>query len=159
MSKLILLIALLLSTSFCVIAQSTDAPIVPPPGLHFEYEDECGNPDRESSTWASIEGTVIKIEDGDTIVVLTKFDKRKRVDLAAVDASVSSAAARRMLTELVLNREVQVLVSSSNIDCTKTSGVVQTPAVDVNRELIKAGVARYKKPKFLQYVRLYSLRV
>lgn len=148
MKKLLLSIALLLSCNLWAEAQSNDVQKIGPRlSASFEYEDECGSPSVESSLWMSIEGTVIKVLDGNSIVVLTKDNKRRQVDLVALDTSVSADAARRRLTELVLNQQVEVLVSTSNIDSKKVSGVVHVPGADVNRELIKAGLARYKKPK------------
>ncbi|HVG32215.1 MAG TPA: thermonuclease family protein [Pyrinomonadaceae bacterium] len=147
MNKLILSIVFLLLCYPAVMAQpadvqKTDAPI----SLRFEYEDKCGSPLVESMIWSLVEGTVIKVVDGDTILMLTKENKRRRIDLAAVDASAADDAARRMLNELVLNRAVNVLVNPSNVKSKKVSGVVKTVGADVNRALIQAGAARYKEP-------------
>lgn len=88
MKEIILSIALLLSFSLRIEGQSIDAqkPSIPGP-LSFEHENECGSPVVESMLWASVEGKVIRAVDGDTIIVLTKDNKRKRVNLVAVDAS------------------------------------------------------------------------
>jgi endonuclease YncB( thermonuclease family) len=93
------------------------------------------------------EGTVLKVVDGDSIIIILKDGRRKRVDLAGVDASIAQRKARSFLSELVLNRSVNVLVNPSAESESTVAGVVHTQVKDVNRELLKAGVARYKKPK------------
>ena len=147
MNKLILSIALLFPYNIWVAAQSSEPQGPPAPKPRFEHEDKCGNPEVESMMWTLIKGTVIKIIDGDTINVLTKDNERKHVDLVAVDASVAGHSAQRMLTELVLNRQVEVEFNPSNIKYKKVTGVVNVAGADVNRELIKAGAARYKEPE------------
>jgi endonuclease YncB( thermonuclease family) len=97
MKKIILPIALLFSFGSSVEGQSnaTQKPgITRPPSL--EYEDECGSPLVESMLWISVEGTVIQVIDGDTIIVQTKDNQRKRVNLVAVDATAGQNVARNV---------------------------------------------------------------
>ncbi len=148
MKEIILSIALLLSFSLCTQGQSHDSQRSPtPPSLSFEREDECGSPLRESMLWMSVEGKVIKVVDGDTIILLTKDNKRKRVNLVAVDASSRQDAARRLLSGLVMNRSISVLVNPSKIKAAIIVGVVRAEEKDVNRELLEAGAVRYHEPK------------
>ena len=148
MDKMILTITLLLSCNLCSWAQSSKGQNESlPKALSFEYEDKCGNPLVESMLWQSFEGTVIKITGGDTIVVLAKGNKRKRVRLAAIDTTRSENAARLLLTNLILNQRVEVLVNPSNINSKNLSAVVYSAKhEEINRELIKAGAAKYKEP-------------
>lgn len=113
----------------------------------FEYEGECGSPLVESMTMTLIEGTVVKVVDGDSVVVLTKDKKRRRIDLVGVDASDYDAAARRELTAMVLDREVEVLVKHEKYKSGRAAGLVHAGAKDVGHELISAGAARYKQPE------------
>lgn len=148
MKEIILSIGLLLSFSLGAEDQSNEAqsaPIHRP--LSFEHEDECGSPLRESMLWISVEGKVIKVVDGDTIILLTKDTKRKRINLVAVDAFAGQDAARSLLSELVLTRPISVLVNPSNIKSGMLVGVVHAQEKDVNRELLAAGVVRYHEPK------------
>jgi endonuclease YncB( thermonuclease family) len=148
MKEIILSIGLLLSFGLGVEGQSNQtqsAPIHRP--LSFEHEDECGSPLRESMLWMSVKGKVIRVVDGDTIILLTKDNKRKRVNLVAVDASAGQDAARSLLSGLVLNRHISVLVNPSNIKSGMAAGVVHAQEKDVNRELLEAGVVRYRAPK------------
>ena len=120
----------------------------PIPGrLSFEHEDECGSPVVESMLWASVEGKVIRAVDGDTIIVLTKDNKRRRVNLVAVDAPAGQDVARSLLSGLVLNRLVRVLVNPSNAKSSTVIGVVLTQEKDINRELLEAGVVKYHEPQ------------
>ena len=149
MKEIILPIALLFSFGISVEGQSNDtkkAPITLS-SFSFEYEDECGNPMIESMLWFSVEGTVIKVVDGDTIIVQTEDNKRKRVNLVAVDAGASQNLARNLLSGLVLNSPVSVLVNPSNIKSSTVVGVVHTQQKDVNRALLESGVVKYRKPE------------
>ncbi|HEY2976031.1 MAG TPA: thermonuclease family protein [Pyrinomonadaceae bacterium] len=148
MKEIILSIALLLSFSLWAEGQSNDAQSGPMPRpLSFEHEDECGSPLRESMLWMSVEGKVIRVVDGDTIILLIKDNKRKRINLAAVDASAGQDAARSLLSGLVMNRPISVLVNPSNIKSGLVVGAVHAQEKDVNRELLEAGVVRYHEPK------------
>jgi endonuclease YncB( thermonuclease family) len=147
MKKIIIASTLVLLCSLVGEAQSTEMRPIPLGDLTVEYLDKCPNPVYESMAWSSIEGTVVKVIDGDSIIVLTKDKERKQIDLAAIDASTSKALSRRELTELVLNREVEVWVSSRKFESKRVDGVVHVRGKDVNRELLKAGSVKYKKPK------------
>jgi len=148
MKEIIPCIALLLSFSLWTERQSNDAKGASTPRpLSFERDDECGIPLRESMLWLSVEGKVIKVVDGDTIILLTKDNRRKRVNLVAVDASAGQDAARSLLSRLAMNRSVSVLVNPNQIKSEKIVGVVRSQERDVNRELLEAGVVRYHEPK------------
>lgn len=139
---------LLLLCSICATAQTrVDEDKAASSALSFEYQDKCGNPMVESSLWLSIKATALKIVSGNTILVVTDDNKRKQVTLAAVDASNSDDAARRMLGELVLNRQVEVLINPSEVESPSVHGVVTGSGRDINRALIDAGTAKSKRPK------------
>ncbi len=148
--KPIILIAVLFCCCLVAQTQTTDAQAAPSGivfPLKFEYEEECGNPAYESMLWMSVEGRVVKIVDGDTFVLITKEKKRKRIDLAGVDAGESDKSARLLLTTLILNKDVSVMVNPSRMKSSNLVGRASTPVMDVNRSLLEAGVARYKESK------------
>jgi endonuclease YncB( thermonuclease family) len=144
MKKSTLTITLILLCSVAGQAQSTSETLV---RLSTEYKDECGDPAYESMAWSSVEGTGVKIIDGSSIIILTKNNERRRVNLVAVDASASDSAARRQLKAMVLKSRVEVLVNPSEYAAKTVTGVVYALGKDVNLELIKAGAAKYKEPK------------
>lgn len=139
MKRMLLSMAALCSGASWIDAWADDAPA-------FEHTKECGDPRVESMAWRVIAGIVVEIVDGDTIVVLTDDDARKRVDLAAVDASASDEAGRALLTRRILNRRVDVLTGFSDVARDALAGVVREGGKDVNRELLEAGAARYREP-------------
>jgi micrococcal nuclease len=147
MKEIIFSIALLFSFSPWIgelLQDSHIAPIVPP---LFEHEDECGSPVRESSYWFTVDGKVVKVLDGDTIIVSSKDNKRKRVNLVAIDASAGQAEARSLLSGLVLNRSVSVMVRPRIIMPSTVVGVVYVKEKEVNRELLAVGAVRYQQPE------------
>jgi endonuclease YncB( thermonuclease family) len=146
MKPLILSILLLSAFTTSVKPQSPETQKPSVTTLSFEYENECGSPVVESMAWSSIDGRVTKGIGGATILVLTADHKRKRVTLAAVDASADRKVARALLVNLVLNHSVSVLVNPSNAESSNVAGVVHTRTKEINRELIEAGVARYREP-------------
>ncbi len=147
MKEIILSIVVLFSGSLCIEGQSNDAQRASTrPALSYEHEEECGSPLVESMLWMSVEGTVIKVIDGDSIILLTKDNERKRVNLVAIDSSAAKDFGRRLLSRLVLNRIVSVLVNPSDIKRRTIVGVVHGQEKDVNRELLEAGAARFREP-------------
>ena len=145
MKKLVLPVWFLFSLILCLKAQSNDGQ-KRWPALTFEHEVECGSPLVESMLWMSVEGNVIKVIDGDSIILFTKNNERKRVNLVAIDSSDATNSARRLLSRLVLNRTVSVLVNPSDIKRRTIVGVIRGQGKDVNRELLEAGAARYREP-------------
>lgn len=148
MKKFIPALALLFSFGVTVPGQSKDTPKPSKESrLSFEYEDECGNPLEESMAWRSVEGKVIRVVDGDTIIVQTNDGKRKRVNLVAIDATGNMIIARNLLSELVLNRSVTVSVNPSTSEASTVVGVVHLNG-DINRVLLESGEVKYSEPEF-----------
>lgn len=118
----------------------------PPSKPKFEYEKECGNPEVESMLWQVIEGTVVSIIDGDSMKLRTNNGELRTVNLVAIDASPAKDVARRLLSEMVLNRKVHVLVNPSESRVQTLVGVLHLGLKDVNSELLKAGAVKYQAP-------------
>jgi len=147
MKRLINLALIICSVSFVGTSQ-TPPPPAPKLSLTFEYENECGSPLAESMLWESVEGKVTRILSGDSIEIRMSNHKRKRVSLAAVDSSHDANAARKTLTNLVLNKVVSVLVNPSDTKRTNIIGVVHSQTTEINRALIETGVTAYREPPF-----------
>jgi endonuclease YncB( thermonuclease family) len=112
----------------------------------FEYENECGNPEVESMLWLPIEGTVVKIIDGDSVKLRINNGQLRIVNLVAIDASPAKEVARGLLSQMVLNRKVDVLVNPSKSRVHTLVGVLELDGKDVNSELLKAGAVKYQAP-------------
>lgn len=141
-----LLVSILL---LAAINQSSSPQLMPnqqPSPSISKYEKECGDPLRESTISAEIEGKVIEVVGGNAIVVLTANRERKQVSLAGV-SDAQTTAARALLSGLVLNREVTVLVNPSNATLQRVTGIVHVQTKDINRELLAAGAAPYQTPE------------
>jgi len=95
--------------------------------------------------WMTVEGKVIEVLKGDAIIVLMANNESKRIALAGVNSG-STMASQALLVNLILNREVSVLVNPSNIAAKEVTGVVRLQSRDINLELIKEGAARYQTP-------------
>lgn len=142
-------LVLLAACGLAAAAQETSAPPAPAPTPSrlpkFLYEEECGSPLSESNIWMSVEGSVIEILDGDSVTIQPEDGKLKRVDLVAVDAPDDDPSARQALSDFVMGKSVSVTVQPGTEKRKRLVGVVRSGSKDVNRELIAAGVARYKK--------------
>ena len=136
---------ILASWLFCFDSQQRDQD-KPPSRPLFEYENECGNPEVESMLWLSIEGTVVRIIDGDSVKLRTNNGQLRIVNLVAIDASPAKEVARGLLSEMVLNRKVHVLVDPSKSRVRTLVGVLHLGVKDVNSELLKAGAVKYQTP-------------
>lgn len=148
MKKIILLFALLFSFYISAAGQSEDTPKTPVASPSpFEHEDKCGSPEVESMVWMTVDGKVIRVVDGDTIIVQTKDNKRKRVNLVAIDTTGAMIIALMFLSERVLNRSVSVWVNPSTIESSTVVGVVHVEEKDINREMLEAGIVKYRTPE------------
>jgi hypothetical protein len=75
MKKLVRPVWLLFPLLLCINSQSSDGQ-KQMPALTLDHELECGSPLVESMLWMSVEGNVIKVIDGDSIILLTKGNER-----------------------------------------------------------------------------------
>ena len=117
--------------------------------------DPCGNPLMESEGWALINGTVSKIVDGRTFLLITSDDHRVvRVRLAGIaldPRATFSKNAKEFLAKELLNKSAEVLVNPSKWDSLdkhpkKVVGVVGAPS-DVALTLLSEGFVRFEQPR------------
>jgi hypothetical protein len=125
--------------------QDNPAPAVVP--VHeFEHEDECGSPVIESMGWRILNGTAIRITGGHSFILRTSTGRRFKVDLVALDTSHDQAPARALLSTLIQGQDVTVLINFKIYEKRRVVGAVLVGEKDINRELLRAGVARFKEP-------------
>jgi micrococcal nuclease len=119
--------------------------------------DPCGNPAFESMAWTSVEGKVIKVIDGDTIILSLDNKKRLLVHLLGIEAPTLNQPfgreAQRFLERIIGSKKVEVWVNPSNWIFKRPrpraiTGVVylrEADMQDANLSLIRAGMARHKQ--------------
>lgn len=138
--------------------------------------DPCGNPLIESNLWYSIEGTVVRVKDGTTILIsLAENRHLLRVHLAGIArehrGSISDLAEAHV-REVSLNKPVGVMVNPSKWfglekRPTEVTGIVHLidgAPNDVGFSLLAEGLARSDEPRpytmspytFCQYRRAES---
>lgn len=122
--------------------------------------DPCGDPAVESSFWGLVKGKVVKVEDGDTVLISLrdryhKEKSLKRIHLIGLDApergEAFGEASRLLLEGLVQNRVIEVWVKT-DISFrgrlpAEMAGVVHLRNIemlDVNLMMILSGMARHK---------------
>jgi endonuclease YncB( thermonuclease family) len=121
-------------------------------------DDPCGNPLIESQLWESVEGRIVSVEDGSTLLLAaTKDHRRLRVHVVGVAVAQQgplSDQARGQVTEMVLNKRVRVWVNPSDWGFLKRKPVEVTGVVhlqvgaetDVGLSLLTKGLARTEEP-------------
>jgi endonuclease YncB( thermonuclease family) len=137
----------------------TVAQNVPParPAVDFSH-DPCGSPLVESQLWYSVDGKVVSVEDGDTVLIAVTHGHRSvRVHLVGIAVKQNGALsdeAKGHVSEMVLNKNVGVLVNTDWLYQKKkpaeTTGVVQLKAgapSDVGLSLLAKGLAWTKEPR------------
>lgn len=96
-----------------------------------------------ASAHADFDGRVVKVADGDTVTVLHNREQ-VRVRLGSIDAPEKRQAfgtrSQQHLSALVFGRTVRV-VEDSKDRYGRTIGVLHVQGVNVNREMVKAGMA------------------
>ena len=96
-----------------------------------------------ASAHADFEGQVVKVADGDTVTVLHNRTQ-VRVRLGSIDAPEKRQAfgtrSQQHLSALVFGRTVRVAEDGKD-RYGRTIGVLHVQGVNVNREMVKAGMA------------------
>jgi micrococcal nuclease len=116
--------------------------------------DPCGDPYKESMTWTSIGGKVVKVLDGDTVIIATPDKNQVKVHLVGIGAPEDSklrSDSRLFLEKMALNTNVDVVVNPSysykEPKPNEVTGIVHVNDVkDANLAMIESGMARYKAP-------------
>src|SRR5262245_15225314 len=93
--------------AFCLPTQENTKPY-----LNFQ-NCPCGNPLIESMTWTSIDGKVVKVLDGDTVIISIRDKNQVTVHLVGAEAPEDSklrSDSRLYLEKMALNTNVVVLV-------------------------------------------------
>jgi endonuclease YncB( thermonuclease family) len=123
--------------------------------------DPCGNPLIESMIWQPIEGKVLQVADGRTILLtINDGHQRLRVHLTGIKLSSDTSAnriAEQFLAQRLLNKEVEVLVNPSDWpDSSKKpreiTGVVHSKTYqqgesDVAKSLLVRGLVKFAQPR------------
>ena len=95
---------------------------------------------------AEFQGTVIRVIDGDSLIVLRKGDPVK-VRLYGVDCPERnkpySRQATAMTKALCLDRRVRVIVRDWDHYGRTVAEILVPPGINVGHELVKAGLARW----------------
>lgn len=96
-----------------------------------------------ANAYADFEGQVVKVADGDTVTVLHNREQ-VRVRLGSIDAPEKRQAfgtrSQQHLSALVFGRTVRV-VEDGKDRYGRTIGVLHVQGVNVNREMVRAGMA------------------
>lgn len=120
--------------------------------------DPCGDARVESFSCPLLRGKVVKVLDGDTLLLEQSNRRRLRVHLVGIAApgphQEFGRAARLLLGSLVSGRVVEVCVNTSQYLALRRSKVKEATGVvhvrgmdtlDVNLLMIQAGLARHAK--------------
>ncbi|UCV17872.1 thermonuclease family protein [Ferribacterium limneticum] len=110
----------------------------------------------------TLNGYVVNITDGDTIVVLDANRQQHKIRLAAIDAPESNQAFGSRSTESIANLTFNktVTVEWKKKDRERLIGKVLINGVDINLEQVKAGMAwwyvKYAKEQSTVHRRIYE---
>jgi len=96
----------------------------------------------------ALQGKVVAVADGDTVTVLDPSNKQHRIRLLGIDAPERSqdfgTNARRHLSDLVFGKQVAVRYDKTD-QYGRTLGKVMLGDRDINREMLRAGLAWHYK--------------
>lgn len=95
-----------------------------------------------------ITGKVVKVSDGDTITILTEKNEQIRIRFSGVDCPEKSQAfgqkAKEFTAKFCAGKQVEI-ISQSKDRYGRVLGVVMVDGVNVNKELLKEGLAWHYK--------------
>ena len=97
----------------------------------------------------ALKGRVVRVSDGDTVVVLDSSQQEHKIRLAGIDAPEKAQAfgmrSKEALSTLIFDHQVSVIVGKTD-RYGRTIGKIMLDGADVNIEQVKAGYAwHYKK--------------
>lgn len=96
----------------------------------------------------TLTGKVVKVADGDTITILSEKNEQIRIRFSGVDCPEKSQAfgqkAKEFTANLCAGKQVKV-ISQSKDRYGRVLGVVMVNGVNVNKEILKAGLAWHYK--------------
>lgn len=149
--------AILLALSYLAVGVDVFGQKKELPPLNLNYDkDPCGNPFMESQLWAMVRGKTMKVIDGSSFEITTRYRKRITIHLAGVEVPQGNnkfaEGSRSFLQNLIAKKEVEILVSPSDWPFRKKKskeliGVTHTLTKDISLEMIRSGMAVYKAPK------------
>lgn len=111
----------------------------------------------------TLDGVVVGVSDGDTVTVLDSSKSQFKIRMTGIDAPEShqafGQAAKQKLADLVFGKNVKVEVHGTD-RYKRTLGKVLVDGIDVNLEMIKAGLAwhyvHYAKDQAPEDARAYG---
>ena len=136
----------------------TSTPPESTPIYSYDYSnDPCGDPRKESGGWAVINGRVVKVFNGESVLLAVK-GRQIRVQLASVAAppldQTLGREAKAFLENQVGRKIVALLVDPHDwilkgVRPRKISGILSLRGSNehLNMALLKAGLANYEEPK------------
>ncbi|HXG83759.1 MAG TPA: thermonuclease family protein [Pyrinomonadaceae bacterium] len=111
-----------------------------------EFYPICGDPQNESMLATRLSGKVIKIVDGNTIIIKSG-NKSRTIDLVAVDVGLNENKAKNFLSKEILKKNVFFLIyNDKNDNNRKVADVYYKDVYSASRSMITKGIAHYKKP-------------
>jgi endonuclease YncB( thermonuclease family) len=105
--------------------------------------------------WTTIYGKVVKVLDGDTVIISIRNENQVTVHLVGIEAPEDSklrSDSRLYLEKMALKTNVGVVVNTSNWEFktpkpNEVTGIMHIGNVkDANLAMVESGMARYKKP-------------
>lgn len=106
-----------------------------------------------------IEGRIVRVADGDTVIILTEDKQQVRIRLADIDCPEKSQdfdnKATLLVRELCYNKEAKVIKTGTD-RYGRTLGVLYVDSINVNEVLVRQGLAWHYK-RYTDCHRLDSL--
>ena len=111
-----------------------------------------------SCTTNRLTGNVVKVQDGDTMNILTNKNEKIKIRLHGIDAPETgqdfSQKSKKYLSDLVAGKNVTI-VDMGKDQYNRVLGVVYAGKLNVNEEMIRSGLAwQYKYNDDLKYLAL-----
>ena len=119
--------------------------------IKFQYQEECGNPIRESMLWATLDGRVLSVLNDSTLEFATGDSEIRLVRLAMIHPPDQSeetlAECRLFLGSEVLGKSVTILLDPNDHDSLQFEARVIIANREINQVMLEAGIASYRPPR------------
>lgn len=108
----------------------------------------CGDEAAERAAIPSVSAKLLRVENGASLVVSTKKNRRLKIRLAGCDAGTANPAVAARIRQILAGKSFTVIGASAEGDSGPMEAIVETAQGDLNGMLVEEGLARFRGGKY-----------
>lgn len=106
----------------------------------------CGDEAAERAAVPSVPARLLRVENGDSLVVSTKKNRRLKIRLAGCDAGAANSAVTTRIRQVLTGKSFTVI--GAPVEGGPMDAIVETAQGDLNGVLVEEGLVRFRGGKY-----------